>query len=357
MAAIRVFLLTCRRPALLPRALASLRAQTFTDWICELHNDAPEDDYPRRLVAEIGDPRVILHQHERNWGPVAAFNHAFSGGPEPFASILEDDNWWEPGFLAAALAALEASPNANIVWANMRIARENADGTWSDTGRTIWQTPATDTAPRVFHWPQPLQFSDALHSNGAMLFRTAASRGALVPTDLPFAIIEPARERLLPGPWLFLPQPLAHFAVTRRTSRSEDRADWARSQLLVAASYLAAVPASAAELAAHWTRLRNQNPPSTSLLFHLALSGVRPLAILRHSRPVDWVRFLAGALRRPGVLLRSLRFRTAYPRIWLALSEGARARTREIPSAPGGLAVSEKKIPAPDAASAETKPR
>ena len=102
MAAIRVFLLTCRRPALLRRALDSLRAQTFADWICELHNDAPEDDFPRSLVSEIGDPRITLHHHARNWGPVAAFNHAYAGGPEPFLAILEDDNWWEPAFLAEA---------------------------------------------------------------------------------------------------------------------------------------------------------------------------------------------------------------------------------------------------------------
>src|SRR5271157_3513607 len=53
MAAIRVYLLTCRRPQLLRRALCSLIAQTFADWKCELHNDAPEDDTPARVLAEL----------------------------------------------------------------------------------------------------------------------------------------------------------------------------------------------------------------------------------------------------------------------------------------------------------------
>lgn len=336
MSTIRVFLLTYRRPALLPRALASLRAQTFTDWTCELHNDAPEDDFPRRLVAECGDPRVVLHHHSRNQGAVAAFNHAFAAGPEPWAAILEDDNWWDPGFLAAAVAALQDHPTANVVWANMRLVREHPDGGWSDMGRTIWTVSPSDSAPRRFRWPQPLQLSDALHSNGAMLYRAAASRRALVPADLPFAIIEPARERLLGGDWLLLPQPLAHFAVTLDTARSTDRADWLRAQLLVAASYLAAVPASAAELAAHWRSLRRHQPPSTSLLFHLALAGIRPFALLRHARPADWLRFLAGALRRPQVLFRGLRFRSAHPAAWSALLTAARARSAEanIPAGP-----------------------
>jgi len=344
-AAIRVFLLTYRRPALLPRALASLRAQTFTNWVCELHNDAPDDDSPRQLLDTLDDPRITLHQHQKNWGAVTSFNHAFAAGPEPYASLLEDDNWWEPTFLATAHAALEASPAANVTWANMHIALEHSDGTWSNTGRTTWSALPDDSTPRLFHWPQPLQFSDALHSNGAMLYRAAASRQALVPANLPLAIIEPARERLLAGGWLLLPQPLAHFALTLRTARSKDRAEWMRAQLIVAASYLASVPTSSTDIAELWGRLRAQTPPSTSLLFHLALAGVRPSALLRHARPIEWFRFLASAVLHPVILLRSLRFRSAHPMAWRALVDGARARSHETPSPRQSPLIHEKKIP------------
>lgn len=341
MHAVRVFLFTCRRPALLPRALASLRAQTFTDWTCELHNDAPEDDSPRRLLAELGDSRIRLHHHDHNWGPVAAFNHAFAGGPEPFLAILEDDNWWEPGFLAAALEALRARPDATAVWANMRLWQETADGAWIDTGRTIWRLPpGPPPAPALFHWPQPLQFFDALHSNGAMVVRAASSRAALVPPSLPFDIIEPARERLLAGAWLLLPQPLANFAVTRRTARSTDPVRWARAQLLVAASYLHAVKPGPAEIAALWDTLRGQQPPATNLFFHLALSGHRPVALLRHARPSDWLRFLLGSARHPVALARILGFTAVHRDLWIALLSAATARSAETRAgggAPSGL--------------------
>lgn len=331
MAVIRVFLPTCRRPSLLPRALASLRAQTFTDWICEVHNDAPEDEVPRRLVAETGDPRIHYHHHERNWGPVATFNHAFAGGPESFLSLLEDDNWWEPDFLATALAALEHHPQAVATWANLRLWREEADGGWTDTGQTIWTFPpdAPLPAPRLLHWPQPLQCFDGLHSNGAMLVRAEASRAALVPADLPFAVIEPARERLLPGGWLLLPQVLGHFALTRQTARDRDRSAWTRAQLLVAGSYFAAVRPDSSERRKLWAELRRQTPPATGLLFHLALTGQGPLTLLRHATPKDWLRFLAGAVRRPRTLARGLRFRHRHPQAWQAMREGARERTAE----------------------------
>lgn len=337
MAAIRVFLLTCRRPKLLSRALASLRVQTFTDWTCELHNDAPEDDSPRRLLEAQPDPRVILHQHDRNWGPVASFNRAFAGGPEPFLTLLEDDNWWDPAFLATAHAALVANPAANVAWANMRLWQEEADGQWRDTGRTIWKvSPAAQ--PRMFYWPQALQLTTALHSNGAMLCRTRASASARVPPSTPFAIIEPVRERLLPGGWLFLPEPLAHFALTRHTSRSADRVNWLQSQLLVAASFLASVPVDPDTFASLWKNLRAQTPPSTPLLFQLALAGIRPRGMLRAARAADWLRFLAGAVRHPVTLFSALRFRHDHPLLWPLLLAAARQRSAEETARRGGQA-------------------
>lgn len=338
MPAIRVFLLTCGRPQLLPHALASLRAQTFTDWICELHNDDPEDDFPRHLIAATRDARITLHQHSSNWGAVASFNHAFAAGPEPFAAILEDDNTWHPAFLAQAHAALLAQPDASAVFANLRLREEKPDGTWRETGHTIWKTALADSTPRLFHWPQPLQAFDALHSNGAMLFRRHASATALVPPTTPFAIVEPVRERLLAGGWLFLPQPLGYFSRTLETARSRDRADWAQSQLLVAASYFTAVRPNSDAIETCWATLRSQRPPSTTLLFHLALSGVSTAAILRHARRSDWVRFLAGAIRHPITLVRALDFRRRHAALWDTLRAAALQRTAEARARPSSAA-------------------
>lgn len=329
MAVIRVFLLTYRRPALLPRALASLRAQTFTDWVCELHNDAPDDDSPGRLLAEFADPRIQLHQHTTNWGSTASFNHMFRGGPEPFLSLLEDDNWWEPDFLATALTAIQAEPAAQVVWANMHLWAEQRDGTWLDTGRTIWENPSGTRTPRLFQWPVLLQSFNALHSTGAMVVRAAASRQALVPHETPIDIVEPIRERLLSGGCLLLPQPLAHFAITLGTARSQRPIDWARSQMLIAASFLQNVNLRPAEVRTLWSALRDQRPHSTSLLFHMALAGVRPWMLLRHAQPRDWIRFLAGTLRHPITCLRILRFRGAHRTVWTTLLAASAARTRE----------------------------
>jgi glycosyltransferase involved in cell wall biosynthesis len=327
MAAIRVYLLTCRRPVLLRRALASLLAQTFTDWVCELHNDAPEDDGPARVVAGLApfDVRFTYHRHDPPLGAVASFNHCFRGGTEPYAALLEDDNWWEPTLLATLHSALSGEPSAALAWANMRLWRENEDSTWTDTGTTVWPT---GTAPRLFDWPVLLQAFEGLHSNGAMLFRPGRGKGT-VPPSTPFAIIEPVRERGLPGRLLLVPQVLANFALTRHSARSGERLLWAEGQLLLAGSFLEEVPLTPAA----WDELvllcRQASPRRTSMLMLLALAGVRRREILSRMAPGDFARFaydFASSLRTN---VRALDFRTAHARLWTWLRAETAARTRE----------------------------
>jgi hypothetical protein len=320
MARIRIFLLTHRRPHLLQRALDSLLRQSLTDWVCELHNDAPGDDSPQRVLAEIApeDPRIHYRPHSRNWGAVASFNHAFAGGPEPYASILEDDNWWHPEFLQRTQAALEDYPSAALAWANMRLWREETDGHWTDTGRDIWQS-APGLAPRCFERPVALQAVDALHSNGAMVFRARLSAEALVPSQTPFDIIEPVRERLLSGSLVLVPEVLANFAIGRTTARSPEPGTWMQSQMIVAASFFLRARLSPDTASALWHRRRVLRPRSTDALLLAALCGAAPRSLLRHSRPGDWLHFLPRALRHFNVLRQGLHFRQDHAELWRKL--------------------------------------
>lgn len=315
MARIRVFLLTYRRPRLLGRALASLRAQTFNDWICELHNDDPADSYPAQLVAATADPRILLHSHPQNWGPVASFNHAYAGGPEPFATVLEDDNWWEPDFLASAVGQLESHAEAALVWTNMRLWQESSAGHWLDTGRMIW--PASPHAPgcQQFTWPEVFQSIEALHSQGAMVFRPSAFSIHGVPPSTPLAIIEHLRERAARGTLLLLRRPLANFALTLSTSRGADRDLWLQSKLLVAASFFAANDLPAEMLKRLWASRRAARPRDTGLLFFASFALCRPSLL----RPAEWrdaLTFVLGCIRHPLSAWRGLRFRAHHPEVW-----------------------------------------
>ena len=75
-------------------------------------------------------------------GPTRNFNLVFEERDAEYVSLLEDDNWWEPSFLEEQLRALKGIPMLRLVVGNERIWRELQEGSWLDTGRTIW--PFTD---------------------------------------------------------------------------------------------------------------------------------------------------------------------------------------------------------------------
>jgi len=99
---------------------------------------------------------------------------------------------------------------------------------------------------------------------------------------------------------LLVPQPLANFALTRRTFRSTDYAGWGQSQALLGAAFLQQVPMTAGAKRQLWAYRRSLRPRSCNSLFFAALLA-RDLGFLVHARTSDWLRFLAGCIRHPRV--------------------------------------------------------
>jgi len=291
----RVYVCTYRRNALLPRALDSLLKQTFRDWICELHNDDPEDPFPSRLAAGIADPRIVVVNHGRNYGAVETFNSFFKPVEEPFFSLLEDDNWWQPDFLEVMVSAMRDHPDVQVAWANMRVWEEEAGGSWRDTGRTVWEVG--DGMPRLFRWPDPRQLHGALHSQGAMLARGGFAYPP-VPPDVDLGAIEPFRERTFRHPLLLVPKPLANFSVTRTTARPAGRAGWAHAVTILTGTYLATVPLSDTALQDVW-RLARTGARSTHTLFFAAARFPQCRHVVRFARMEDWLWSAAYCLRHP----------------------------------------------------------
>jgi glycosyltransferase involved in cell wall biosynthesis len=321
MAVVRIFLCTYRRNVLLKRAVASLRAQTLTDWVCELHNDDPEDPFPAKFVEELGDPRFIAITHRVNLGPTRTFNLMYRKGiDEPYASLLEDDNWWEPEFLDRMTAEMDAHPEVQVAWSNMRLWREQEDGSWQDTNRRVWNGLEAEQ-PILFRWPDRRQVRGALHSHGAMLVRSDTIDELQVPDSTPSAAIEPVRERGFRFPILFVPSALGNFAITRRSSRGNDRAFWGQSQVLLAASYLRHVHPGPDACRQIWAEARRAQPPATAALIAAGLIDCKARYALKYSNFIDWFRYLKGVVRRPVTTWRILQAKRALPAVWKTLDK------------------------------------
>lgn len=331
MPAVRVYLLTCRRNHLLPRALASLRAQTFTDWICELHNDAPDDPFPGELVAQSAEPRIRLVQHVKNLGPNRTFNLVFQPCAERYVCLLEDDNWWEPGFLGTLVALLDQNPSAQVAWSNMRIWQENADATWTDTGRTIWPT-ADFPAPAWFHWPHERHLASLVHSNGSALIRNEQLGDLIVPPGTPFLAMEPIRERAMRFPLLFCPQPLVNFAWTVTTARESSSLLAAEMQALLTASYLRHAALDQADFGRIISRTRGSRVSELGGLLIFSFLAGRAGAVARHIRLAEWPRVLASFVRHFRTNLTILRARRRHADIWAYLDlHTARRFAQSVP--------------------------
>lgn len=338
-ARVRVFVPTYRRAHLLERALRSLLSQTFADWVCEIHNDDPLDPVPEQLVRSLNDRRITLCTHERNLGTVATFDLFYRSTPEPFYSLLEDDNWWDPNFLDVMLEAMGRHPEVVLAWCNQSVWREAEDGSWHDTG-TFTQPIAGSQEARLIEWGHPRQALGALHANGSMLLRSR--QGERFPTvGVPQAGVEPFRERAMPHPLLYVPRPLAYFAMTRQSSRPADPSAWSGFQVLLLAAYVECGRLTPVDLRILWRHYSTETPAPTNVFLFAGLLWASCRPFLRLARWPDWWRLARHVLGHPFGALRVIRACLRPPMWWDELNRNTSARfaERRRPSSLPSVAV------------------
>jgi glycosyltransferase involved in cell wall biosynthesis len=329
MATVRIYLLTYQRNHLLSRAFHSLLNQTFTDWVCELHNDEPSNSFPETFVKQMGDSRITIVNHPENLGATRTFNLVFKSVAEPFVCLLEDDNWWEPDFLSTMLNSIEQFPLVQVAWANMRFWQENPNNAWTDTGKNIWNDCESET-PQLFNWGQMKQIMGALHSNGAMLIRSQSIEDYIVPEETPFEAMEAVRERTFPFPILFVPHVCANFAITQTTSRSNNRVVWAQMQTMLIASFCKHTPIETSEMKQFWSGMRSKVARSTNGLFFAALICTECRNLLHYATLGDWLFFIASCIKRPFLAFTIFQSVEKYPQIWEFLDQKTSDRVKEV---------------------------
>lgn len=114
--AVSVILPTQGRRNTLARAIASVQAQTWTDWELLVVDDAPADapDWTDASNPDgwRADPRVRLIRSRQARGCAAAKNVGLQAARGRWVAYLDDDNWYAPGKLAAqvTLAEMRGAP-------------------------------------------------------------------------------------------------------------------------------------------------------------------------------------------------------------------------------------------------------
>ena len=105
---VTVIIPTRDRAGLLPRALASALAQTWTALEIIVVDDGSTDDTPA-LLAALDDPRLVVIRRQTPGGVSAARNVAIGVARGDYIALLDSDDEWLPQKTARQLASMQAS--------------------------------------------------------------------------------------------------------------------------------------------------------------------------------------------------------------------------------------------------------
>ena len=102
---------------LVGEALASLQAQTLTDWECVVIDDGAPDDVAAAVAPFLTDPRIRF-MASANHGVSAARNVAIAATTAPLIALLDGDDRLRPGYLAAMAPVLENDLSVRLATCN-----------------------------------------------------------------------------------------------------------------------------------------------------------------------------------------------------------------------------------------------
>jgi glycosyltransferase involved in cell wall biosynthesis len=111
---------TFEQARFLPRAVASLLAQTHEDWTLTIVDDGSRDATGAALSALPADPRIRIRRFEENRGLGDALNDALSAGDAPFVAYLPSDDVYYRDHLASLIGRLQSAPDAVLAYSGVR---------------------------------------------------------------------------------------------------------------------------------------------------------------------------------------------------------------------------------------------
>ena len=105
-------------------AIASVRAQTFTDWrlILSVNQSGGRED----LTAYAEDERIEIRPTGAALTVYGNKNAIIRASTAPYLAFLDDDDLWDPGFLERRVQVLDSNPECAFVFSTL--IEMNADG-------------------------------------------------------------------------------------------------------------------------------------------------------------------------------------------------------------------------------------
>jgi glycosyltransferase involved in cell wall biosynthesis len=119
-AAVTILMTVLNSERTLPASLASLRAQTFTDWELLLVDDGSEDHSPQLIVdAALDDSRIRVLTGGDRLGLPSRLNQLVDVASSPLLARMDADDVAYPARLERQVAFLREHPDVDLVGASM----------------------------------------------------------------------------------------------------------------------------------------------------------------------------------------------------------------------------------------------
>lgn len=134
---------TYNRARLLSRTLASVLAQTYSDFeVIVLDNCSPDDT--ERVACGTGDSRVSYVRNERNLGGIGNWKRGLSIARGEWFMLLSDDDLLAAEYLSVAAGVISTDPSITVYTTAVRCFTDEPDA----SGRVLrpsWITPGSSS--------------------------------------------------------------------------------------------------------------------------------------------------------------------------------------------------------------------
>ncbi|MCA9325284.1 glycosyltransferase [Candidatus Saccharibacteria bacterium] len=131
------------RPDFLKRAIRSVAAQTYSDYVHVIINDGGDNTKVQQIVDSV-DEKVaanikLFHREKPSNGPDTIFNESIDRVPAEFFALHDDDDTWHEGFLETTVSHMEKhTQHGAVVVRADKIIEKRLDGDIRQVKQTGW---------------------------------------------------------------------------------------------------------------------------------------------------------------------------------------------------------------------------
>ena len=110
-----------RRPHFIAEAIESVLAQTHSNWRLVVSENGPGGGEVEAAVRPYtSDPRIRFSATGENLGAAGNWTRVVQAGSAPYFTLIQDDDKWDPEFLARRVTFLERHPACGFVFSGER---------------------------------------------------------------------------------------------------------------------------------------------------------------------------------------------------------------------------------------------